>query len=133
MNLLDRRNQIAARHKVLVGVSGSSWHKDDPQERARLARGAVPICDKPIALQDDDLVHVVGTCADAVRKALATYKAPDTHPAQEAHAAKIIARLPEAGDICLGTQEWMAVARALRTVGVDCVLADANNIPAEEK
>lgn len=137
MDLMERRAAVIRRHKTLASVSGSGFHKDDPGEMKRAARGEMPFVDRIVALSDDDRVHVVGECADRARKSLAEYveKKPETaYKALDAHALKVAARVvASSGDISLHTQEWNSCNFALNQMGVICVMADARNVPDEEK
>lgn len=138
MDLTARRDAIIARHKTLASVPGSGWHKNDPQELKRVAGGEPPLAARVVAFQDDDRVRVVGACADRVRESLASFVPPTYAPGAPAphmdgYAAKIAARVAEStGDLCVPTQEWNAVIHALKSAGVYCVLADANNTPDDE-
>lgn len=140
MDLLERRAGIVRRHKTLASVPGSGWHKDDAGEAKRLARGEPALCDRVVALADDDRVHVVGPCVPVVLKGLADFLAvvpPPTAatPATEIHAAKVARRVVDGGGdaLVVPSQEWNGCLYALTSVGVRCVLADARHVPDEEK
>lgn len=136
MDLVERRAAVMRRHKTLASVSGSGFHKDDPGEVKRAARGDMALCDRVVALSDDDRVHVVGECADRVRKALAEYvekKPKTTYTGLDTSAMRVAVRvLATTGDISLHPQEWNSCNFALNLMKVICVLADANNVPEEE-
>ena len=141
---LERRASVAARNKTIASVSGSGWHKTDPQERERIAKGHMALCARPIAIQDDDRIHIVGAClpivlaglgrfleAEAVKDAADRDREKST---MEKFASKVCRRsLAEAGEsLVLPTQDWNGVSYALHAVGIDCVLAGLQAGPDEE-
>lgn len=149
VQLQKRRSEVAARAKVLVSVGGSGWHKDDPMERDRLAKGGVPITEKVVGLIDDDRVYVVG---DDTKKVLAGLKcfidgvASQKKQAlesgtdlewspQERHALAVAKRsvATEDGVIAFSTQDWNGMLFALSVAGVHCTLASATHTPEEER
>jgi hypothetical protein len=126
--LLARRTEVVERHKVLESVPGSGWHKDDPQRRGS---EVPPPSERPVAIQDDDRVHFVGPCADAVRaaaqKAVEEFCPPgeDDGPSSPIaiHSLKVARRVAEStGDIELGTQDFNGLALAIRHVKVTVCL-----------
>lgn len=150
MDLLKRRAEVAARAKVLVSVSGSGRHKDDPQEAARLKLGDKPLTEKLIGLKDDDRVYFVGPCVAKAKAGLQAYadsvaamkkKARDEDfdlewSPVERHAMNVCKRVladPSEAIIVLPTQDWNGVLFALSQSGIQCVITDANITPEEEQ
>lgn len=147
--LQKRRSEVAARARVLVSVSGSGWHKDDPWERERIAKGGVSIAEKIVGLLDDDRVYVVGEDAKKVliglkcfsdgvakqkKEALDAGIDLDWSP-QERHALSIAKRADSSasGVLTFSTQEWNGMLFALSGTGVHCTLASATYTPEEER
>lgn len=142
--LLERRAAVAARHKVLASVSGSGWHKTDAQEAERIGKGRLPLCERPIAIQDDDRVWIVGPDVGSVMELLGAFLQiqqaddvadPDREKStMEKFAAKCANRVIAAGgdSICLPTQDWNSINFALHAAGVDCVITGIAT-PDEEK
>ncbi len=149
MDLLARRAQVAARAKILESVQGSGWHKSDPQEAERRSQGGVPLSQKLIGLKDDDRVYLVGPCAavalqglqefiDSVAKAKDEARANDVDldfTPIERHALRSAKRIVEIGGdkLSFPTQDWNGALFALSQSGIQCVLADANHVPEEER
>lgn len=147
--LQKRRAEVFARAKILVSVSNSGWHKDDPQEKDRIAKGGVPITEKLLGLLDDDRVHLIGSCAEKALAGLKKYRdgiavqqkeAQDTGGALdftpcERHALNVARRAEVNSDgmLSLSTQDWNGMLLAMAVVGVHCTLASATFTPEEER
>lgn len=67
--VLARREEVVAEHKVLERVQGSGWHKADAAMAAALQKGETPLSDRPVAVWDGDESHAfAGPCCDKVRE-----------------------------------------------------------------
>lgn len=118
------RDGVITHAKVLESVPGSGWHPDDADSQVRQRRKEKPLSERPVAVQDDDRVYIVGADVATVKDALKAYLEKHTAPPTTALDAGIIRcsrRACEAGDvICLPTQDWNYVLNALLAQGVHC-------------
>lgn len=130
--LLKRRQDVIDRHRVLESVPGSGYHPNDADSRERARKGEAPLSERPVALLDDDRIHVAGPDAAAVRAALArhveSFGGAPLDRADEKYALQISRRVAASGGelLTLPTREWNACLLALAHQGVQVVLADAN-------
>lgn len=146
MDLLKRREQVAARAKSLCSVEGSGRHKNDREEKARLAQGDKPLTDKLIGLKDDDRVYLVGPDVARAIEACRSFLAGSEqarrddvqftdYDALERHANRVCKRLiEEKRDIlAMPTQDWNGLLFVLSYSKIQCVVTDANIVPEEEQ
>ena len=73
MDLLARRADIIARHKILESVGGSGWHRKDAGSPHMLDQ--MPLSERPIGFVGDDEVLFVGEDVDTVKQGLAKFAA----------------------------------------------------------
>lgn len=137
--LLARRQVVLERHKVLESVPGSSWHPNDPDSLTRHRLGEMPLSKRPIALLDDDRVHVVGECflnVVAWLKAWLPEGRKLVKPGQRADILDSVRTVEqvlegeytqdEGERLTMPTRKWNACLYALTAVHVQAILTDAH-------
>ena len=138
MTLAEKRQAILDDHKRQEKVRGSGWHPADDGALQREQRGESFLSDRPVAFQDDDRVRVVGSCAERIKAAFASFVGKiEANPSLvlisfgekfQDTAVKCCKRaLEQPGDLCLSSQEWNYCAAALMVEGVQVVLTDASS------
>lgn len=139
-DLLKVTEETLAAHRALERQRGSGWHPADPGALQREERGELFLSERPVAVQDNDRVHVVGEQVARVRAALEAFLArlaadPETdligsgEKYQRSVAAMCRRALAQGGHIELPTQEWNYANEALRAQGVQAALASLPTPP----
>ncbi|MDE2102183.1 MAG: hypothetical protein KGL39_33365 [Patescibacteria group bacterium] len=143
LDLAKRREEVIAGNALAEKTRGSGWHPGDP---GAVAHDKEPrLSERPVVLQHNEVVFVIGPCADKVREgcrrfldklARARKKATDNDWPEavlldvglnyqrqvERHCKKAA---ESQGDLALPTQEWNYVNHALGYMGFLCVSATA--------
>lgn len=142
MDMLAKRQAVIDRHKALEKKRGSGWHPADLGAERREERGELPLSERPVAFLDDDLVRVVGGCADRVVAALKAWLAAHgdaVTPASttlERHAKLKVARTLAAyvrdGEIAVPQQDWNGCMVALTAQNVQVVTTSIDDGPTDD-
>lgn len=131
MDLLKRREEVVAANQKAETSRGSGWHPGDPGAEAR--DHELPLSRRPVALQEDDYVHLVGPDVAAVKAALEKVVAlcaadPEAFlgVAFTAKVARCARKALAQGDsLTLPTQEWNYALQGLHAVGLQVCLTNA--------
>lgn len=136
--LLDRRQHVVNEHKILERVQGSGFHKSDPSVRDTPDAHLPTLSQRPVGIQDDDVVYFVGPCVPLVREALKKFLELNVGTGEKTiegfsniqsltmiqHARKIadlhFKRTDEVIEV--STQDFNAITLALTSVGLPVVL-----------
>jgi len=136
--LLARRRAVVDWHRTLESVPGSGWHRDDAQPRETRDRGLARLSDRPVGIQDDDLVYFCGPDVAAVTAALRGFVEKTTAGDPERladrlgesgllrHALKVARRYADRTDAVLTvpSQDYNGCLFALADAGIVVVGAD---------
>lgn len=128
------------RHEVLETLDPAlPWHPEHPDMQERLRRGELPLSKRPVAVLDDDRVHLFGPCLETVRAGLRQFlgRLVEAREAAKAEvdlighglryqdcvvkmANRALAQPPD--HLCLPQVDWNCCLHALAEVGVQVVL-----------
>lgn len=140
MDLLKRRDEIQAIILNAEKTRGSGWHPGDPGMEQREKRGESPLSERPIILQDNDRIHVVGPSMVKIQAGLQRFlekleKArerarengwdePDllTHGLRyQENVVRLVRKALDQESLNLSTQEWNYLGTALGHLGIQVV------------
>jgi hypothetical protein len=71
--LLDRRKAIVDSNTTAEKTRNSGWHPADAGAEARERNKELSLSERPVILQDNDRIHVVGPCCGKVTDALKAF------------------------------------------------------------
>lgn len=130
--LLKKREETIAFHKNQESVPESPWSPDHPAMKEALLKGDKLLSDRPMAIQDDDRIHVVGECVSKVKAALHSFldkvaAAPDVDLSNhglkfQASVVKNCKRALAMVDLEMPTQDWNYCLAALAVENVKLVI-----------
>lgn len=139
MDLITRRNEIAAECLKVEKTRGSGWHAADLGEKD------IPLTDRPIIMQDNDRIRIVEPDVTSIKDGINRFltkldnakkkadergwDAPDLTTYGVKFQANIVRQckrfLEMVVPVDIHTQEWNYINSALQLVGISIVSASA--------
>jgi hypothetical protein len=134
VDYLKRQKTVRELHKKVESTPGSGWHLRDPGAEKR--DHETKLSERPIAIQEDDKIHIVGEDAVKVLAGLRAYETKmtpllnDDMPLFKKRTLKAITRVleskPDPNHFTVGTQTWNYCVNALADMGIHCCITDLN-------